>query len=115
MSHAVEIRTYRLKPGTREEFSRVFNQQASPMLDRWGVDVVGFGSSLHDPNSFYLIRRYDDAVARERSQSAFYGSEEWRLGPRDAVLACIENYVTVVLAMDDAAVEGLRRSRHGES
>ena len=115
MSHAVEIRTYRLKPGTRETFTRVFHEHAGPMLTRWGIDVVGFGPSLHDPDSFYLIRRYDDAAARARSQSAFYGSEEWKSGPRDSVLECIESYVTVVLSMDDAAVDGLRRSPHGKA
>lgn len=115
MSHVVEIRTYRLRPGARDDFARVFAEQAGPMLARWGVDVVGFGPSLHDPDSFYLIRRYDDAAAREKSQGAFYGSDEWKTGPRDAVLACIENYVTVVLPMDDAAIAGLRRAPHGKA
>ena len=115
MSQVVEIRTYRLKPGTRDTFDRVFAEAAGPMLARWGVDVVGFGSSLHDPDSFYLIRRYDDAAAREKSQGAFYGSDEWKNGPRDAVLACIESYVTVVLPMDDAAVAALRRVANGKA
>ena len=51
MNHILEIRSYQLKPGTREEFHRLFLQAALPMLQRWNVDVVAYGPSLHDPDS----------------------------------------------------------------
>ncbi len=46
---------------------------------------------------------------RQKSEDAFYGSDEWKKGPREAILADIESYTTVVLRFDDAAVLGLRR------
>lgn len=106
---AVEIRAYNLKPGARAEFDRLAREQAVPMLRRWGVDVVAFGPSPHDETSYFLIRAYADVADRQRSQDAFYGSDEWRAGPREAVLALIESYTSVVLALDDATIEGLRR------
>ena len=74
MNHFVEIRSYTLKPGTREEFQRLFLEGALPMLHRWNVDVVAYGPSLHDKNSYYLMRRFDSLAHREQSEDSFYGS-----------------------------------------
>lgn len=79
------------------------------MLQRWQVDVVAYGPSPHDADSYYLIRAYASLEAREQSQDAFYGSAEWREGPRESILALIENYTSVVLILDDLTVQGLRR------
>ena len=104
----VEIRSYTLKPGALPEFDRLVREQSLPMLVRWKVDVVAYGTSLHDDRSCYLIRAYQSLEHRQSSQDAFYGSAEWKDGPRDAILSMIESYATVVLEMDDAAVETLR-------
>jgi hypothetical protein len=109
MHHFVEVRSYNLKPGTRAEFQRLFIEEAFPLLQHWGVDVVTYGPSLHDENSYYLMRRFDSLADRERSEESFYGSDEWRKGPREAVLACIENYTEFVIELDDATVMGLRK------
>lgn len=97
MSGVAEIRTYALRPGTGAEFKRLFVEEALPMLKRWGVDVVDFGVSLDDDDAFYLIRRYPNLEERQRSQDEFYGSDEWRDGPREAILSRIEGYITVVM------------------
>ena len=109
-THAVEIRSYNLKPGTRAAFGRLMAERVLPMLQRWQVDVVACGPSTHDDDSWCLVRRYRDLAERQASQDAFYGSEEWRDGPREAVLAMIDSYTSVVLQLDDAGVESLRRS-----
>jgi hypothetical protein len=106
----VEIRSYRLKPGTAAEFDLLVTGTSAPMLRRWGIDVVAFGPSLLDGDSYYLIRAYASAKDLERSEAAFYGSDEWRLGPRGAVLACIEHYTSIVIEMDEVTIDRLRRS-----
>ncbi|MCI0609549.1 MAG: NIPSNAP family protein [Anaerolineae bacterium] len=111
MNHFVEIRSYNLKPGTRDEFHRLFIEEAFPLLQRWNVDVVAYGSSLHDENSYYLIRRFDSLDHRDQSENAFYSSDEWRQGPREAIVSLIENYTEVVLALDESTLRGLRRLR----
>jgi hypothetical protein len=107
-SHFVEIRSYNLKPGVRQEFHRLFVEEAFPMLKRWHVDVVAYGPSLHDPNFYFLMRRYDSLAHREESENAFYGSDEWKQGPREAIIALIENHTEIVLELDEATVQGLR-------
>src|SRR6266498_1665418 len=79
MSAVVEIRTYKLRPGSGAEFHRTVVEESVPMLQRWGVDVVAFGPSLDDDDSYYLIRSYPSLEERQRSQDAFYGSDEWRV------------------------------------
>ena len=106
----VEIRSYNLKPGTRDGFHRRFLAEALPMLNRWNVDVVAYGPSLHDADSYYLMRSFASVEERERSEDAFYGSDEWRQGPREAVLADIDSYTTVVVRLDEATLSGLRRT-----
>jgi hypothetical protein len=105
----VEIRSYNLKPGTRADFHRVVVEEAMPMLKRWKMDVVAFGPSPHDETSYYLIRAFADLADRQRREDAFYGSDEWRNGPRERILAPIESYTTVVIEMDEATVARLRR------
>lgn len=109
MKHLVEFRSYNLKPGSRTQFHMLMLKESMPMLERWKVDVVDFGPSVHDDNAYYLIRRYDSLNHYDESQDAFYGSDEWKLGPREAVLSFIEEYTGFVLELDDVTLEGLRR------
>jgi NIPSNAP len=104
----VEIRSYNLKPGTRERFHQRFVRESLPMLRRWKVDVVAYGPSLQDGDSWYLMRAFASIEARQKSEDAFYGSDEWKQGPREATLADIESYTTIVIRLDDAALKGLR-------
>jgi ketosteroid isomerase-like protein len=106
----LEIRCYNLKPGTRAAFRDVAEREALPLLARFGIDVVAHGPSVHDENSYYLMRTFPSLEDRQRAEDRFYGSEEWKTGPRDAVLAAIESYTTVVVPTDDATLAALRRT-----
>jgi hypothetical protein len=108
MTRLIEIRSYNLKPGTRAAFHKLFVEASLPMLKRWQVDVVAYGASLHDDDSYYLMRAYASLEERQRSQDAFYGSDEWLKGPREALLAMIESYTTIVIEVDEPTLEGLR-------
>jgi ketosteroid isomerase-like protein len=104
----VEIRSYNLKPGTRDRFHQLFLKEALPMLKRWKVDVVGYGPSLHDADSYFLMRAFDGVEPRQKSEDAFYGSEEWIKGPRERILADIDAYTTIVVRIDESTLNGLR-------
>ena len=104
----VEIRTYRLKPGTIEDFVAVMRNQAAPLLAAAGLDVVACGRSLVDDDA-YLIRAFPSLEEREAQEDAFYSSAVWREGPREAIVSRIESYHTVVIELDKAVVDGMRR------
>ena len=109
MNHLIEIRSLNLKPGTREKFHRLYIEEALPLLKRWNFDVVAHGLSLHDENTYYVIRRYDSLTQREQMEEAYYASDDWRKGPREAMLALIESYTDVVFELDEVTVQGLRK------
>lgn len=111
MKRIVEIRSYNLKPGRRDEFHRLVVEKSLPLVRNRGVDVVDFGPSPHDENSYYLIRAYASLEERVASHEAFYGSPEWRQGPRAAILALIESDTSIVLELDESVVDLLRRPR----
>jgi len=109
MNHFVEIRSIEIKPGQREEFHRLYIEKSVPLLQQFNFDLVAYGPSLQEENSYYVIRRYDSLPQREQMEEAFYGSDDWKLGPREGIMALLENYVDIVLELDDITVQGLRR------
>jgi len=111
MRRILEVRGYNLRPGTRGEFHRLMAEVAAPMLESWKVDVVAYGPSPQDENSYFLMRTYAGLEDRKESQSRFYGSDDWKKGPRDAVLACIESYTSIVIEVDETTLQGLRRAQ----
>ncbi|MDI9240311.1 NIPSNAP family protein [Lysobacter sp. LF1] len=113
MQRLVQIRSYQLQPGMRTPFHRAFIEQAMPMLRDCHHDVVAHGPSPHQDDAYFLIRAYDDLADLNARQDAFYGSAQWRQGPREAVLAMIRTYLDTVLWLSPDAVEDLRRRNAG--
>lgn len=106
----VEIRSYALKPGAASEFHSVVTSTAIPMLHARGFDVVAFGPSPHDPNAYFLIRAFDDLPHLRAQEEAFYSSDAWRQGPREAIVSRIESYLDTILWLSDDSIDDLRSS-----
>ncbi|MEV7024869.1 NIPSNAP family protein [Kitasatospora sp. NPDC093558] len=107
----LEIRTYRLKPGTGEEFVRVMREESVPLLENAGIRVVDCGASLVAEDGHeeaYLIRAFASLEAHRDQEAAFYGSDAWRRGPREAIVSRIDSYHTIVLDVPDEAAEAFR-------
>ena len=96
----LDVRTYKLVPGGREEFDRIIREGALPMLRRAGISVVGYGPSIVDDDGYFLMRSFQSAAEREEQLGSFYGSDEWRESYEDAVMALIENYHTIVIPLN---------------
>jgi hypothetical protein len=109
----VEVRSYNLVPGQREAFEHLVHETL-PLLELHGIDVVAHGPSQHDATTYFLIRAFRSPADRLRREELFYGSEEWRNGPRDRVLSLIESFTTVVIELDRAIVAGLRHANNHE-
>lgn len=93
----VDLRTYRLAPGGRQEFDRIFREVALPMLRSRGIDIVGYGPSLVDDRHYYLARAFRSEPERERELAAFYGSDAWRGPYAETVSSLIETYHHLVV------------------
>ena len=108
MRKFVEIRSYNIEPGTLAQFDQLVRQKLLPLLQKRDIEVIAFGPSLHDDASYFVMRAYASLAARAVSQDTMYASEEWKLGPREALLDLIENYTSVVIEMDAATIQALR-------
>jgi hypothetical protein len=106
----LEVRTYRLHPGARDEFVRVMREESVPMLERHGIRSVVCGASLVAEDGFeeaYLVRAFDSLEQRAAQEAAFYSSPEWREGPREAIVSRIESMHTIVIEATAEAVHAL--------
>jgi hypothetical protein len=93
----VEILTLGLKPGVRAKFHELYVTQSLPLQRKWKIDVIDHGPSRHDDDSYYVVRRFASLADRERVEEAFYGSDDWKLGPRAAILGMIESLSFIVV------------------
>ncbi|AKU17399.1 NIPSNAP family protein [Luteipulveratus mongoliensis] len=106
----LEIRTYRLHPGTQQEFVRVMREEAFPLLRERGIRIVAGGPSLVAEDGHeeaYLIRAFDSLEQRDVQEDGFYSSTPWHDGPREAILSRIVDFHTIVIEASEQAVEAL--------
>ncbi|WP_061720395.1 NIPSNAP family protein [Enterobacter ludwigii] len=107
---AVELLQYILKPGTGREFHKIMVEISAPLHRGAGIDIIAFGNSIHDEDSYYLIRSFDDIEHMKTSQDKFYMSDEWKNGPRQAIIERIQTSVKSVLILPTMAIDGLRNN-----
>jgi NIPSNAP len=95
-----EILTLDIKPGRRDEFHNVYVTQSVPLLKKWNFDLVAYGPSLHDANSYYVIRRFKNLEDREKSENAFYSSDDWKSGPRNGIMGLVDHFAYAVVSAE---------------
>ena len=57
----------------------------------------GARPSLHDEDTYYVVRAFKSLEDRQRSEDAFYGSDDWRKGPGTAILDLIDHLAQIVV------------------
>ena len=104
----VEIRAYRLQPGTRAQFHAAATNHALPMVRAYGMDVVTHGPVPNDDNGYFLVRSFASLDELTAQEDEFYGSAPWREGPRESLVSRIVTYVDTLLWLGPAAIADLR-------
>jgi hypothetical protein len=74
----VEVRSYRIKPGLREEFVKLFETRAVPAQRSNGMRILGPLLDLEKPDQFVFLRGFPSLEERERMKDAFYEGELWK-------------------------------------
>lgn len=108
MKKTVEILQYTLHKGTGAAFHAIMQEISVPLHQRHGIDVVSFGNSLHDIDCYYLIRAFESADNMNTVLNSFYACADWRYGPRESIINCIETCIKTVMNLPSASVDGLR-------
>ncbi|MDX8000131.1 NIPSNAP family protein [Xenorhabdus sp. Reich] len=108
----IEILQYELKAGTGEEFHSIMMEISVPLHKKRGIDVVSYGSSLHDPDSYYLLRAFDGFDEMHEMLTEFYKSSDWIKGPRVGIIERIDKSVKSIIELPALSIDALRVRQH---
>jgi NIPSNAP len=97
MPAIVEMRTYRISPGKRDQFLKTFESRAIPAHREIGMQVVGPFLALDDPDTFFWIRAFPDQASRDSMKSEFYDGSLWKDELEDLMLPMLEQYHVVLV------------------
>ena len=100
----VEMRTYKLKKGTRPKILAVFAKSLIPQCKRIGMKVAGPFASVEDDVTVFWMRGFPDAAARQRMSNEFYGGKAWADELSDAFMPNMESYQVTAVEMPESAV-----------
>ena len=92
----VEVRAYRIKPGHREEFIRLFETRAIPALRAHGMKIQGPFIDLENPNKFVWLRSFPSLEERERMKNDFYGGELWKRELEKIAMPLLDSYDVIL-------------------
>src|SRR5687768_6048578 len=88
----VEVRSYRIKPGRREEFIEFFETRAVPAQRTLGMKILGPLLDLEDPDKFVFLRSFPSLDERDRMKDLFYEGELWKNELESIAMPMIERY-----------------------
>ena len=92
----VEVRSYRIKPGKREEFIRMFETRSVPAQHSHGIKIIGPFLDVENPNKFVFLRSFPSLEERERMKAAFYGSDLWKNELEGYAMPLLESYDVIL-------------------
>jgi quinol monooxygenase YgiN len=92
----VEVRTYRIKPGRREEFIELFETRAGPALQTHGMKVIGPMIDLENPNKFVFLRAFPSMEELHRMKDEFYEGKLWKEELEQVAMPMLESYDVIL-------------------
>jgi heme-degrading monooxygenase HmoA len=96
MTMIVEVRSYRIKPGHREEFVKFFETRAVPAQRALGIKTLGPLLDLENPNKFVFLRSFPSLNERDRMKNAFYEGELWKNELESIAMPMLESYDVIL-------------------
>jgi hypothetical protein len=100
----VEMRTYKTKPGRREEFMEIFRNKSVPAHADIGMKILGPFPSVEDPETFFFMRGFPDLASREPMKAKFYEGELWKRELENVLLPMLEKYDVVLVEDTNGAI-----------
>ena len=100
----IEMRTYKTKPGKREEFLNVFRSKSIPTHNEIGMKILGPFLSIEDPDTFFFMRGFPDLASREPMKAKFYEGELWKRELENLLMPMLEKYDVVLVEDPDGQV-----------
>ena len=79
-----ELRQYVIRPGKKDEWVRMMEDEIIPFQQSQGMVIVGSFTGEEDDSVYVWIRRFDSEAEREVLYGKVYESDHWKndIGPR---------------------------------
>ena len=100
----VEMRTYRTKPGKRDEFLEVFRTRSVSAHHEIGMTILGPFLSIEDPDVFFFMRGFPDLASREPLKAKFYEGQLWKQELEQVLMPMLEKYDVVLVDDPDGLI-----------
>ena len=100
----VEVRSYRIVPGRREEFIRLFESRAVPALRAHGMKVLGPLIDVENPNKFVWLRSFPSLEERDRMKKAFYEGDLWKNELEALAMPMLDSYDVILCETSSGCV-----------
>lgn len=108
----VEVRSYRIIPGCRDEFLEFFRTKAIPALRSHGMKVVGPLIDVENPNKFVWLRSFPSITERTRLKQIFYEGDLWKNEMESIAMPMIDSYDVILCETSPGFVtEGLEETK----
>jgi heme-degrading monooxygenase HmoA len=101
----IEMRTYKTKPGKREEFLQTFRSRSIPAHKGIGMKILGPFLSIEDPDTFFFMRGFPDLKSREPMKAKFYEGELWKRELEKVLMPMLDRYEVVLVDDPDGQIQ----------
>ena len=96
----IEMRTYKIKPGKREQFLAIFEAKSVPAHQEIGMKILGPFRSIEDPDTFFFMRGFPDLESRDPMKARFYEGELWKRELEQTLMPMLDKYDVVLVEAD---------------
>jgi hypothetical protein len=103
----IELRTYKLKPGKRQEFVETFRLKSMPKHAELGMKILGPFLSIEDSDTLFFMRGFPDIASREPMKAQFYEGDLWKSELEKIMMPLIDKYEVLVVEDPDNLVQWL--------
>jgi NIPSNAP len=93
----IEMRTYKTKPGKRDQFLEIFRSKSVPAHEEIGMKILGPFLSIEDPDTFFFMRGFPDLASREPMKAKFYEGELWKRELEAVLMPMLDKYDVVLV------------------
>jgi hypothetical protein len=98
----IEMRTYKTKPGKRDEFLEIFRTRSIPAHRALGMAISQPFLSVEDPDTFFFMRGFPDLASREPMKARFYESDLWKQELEAVLMPMLDEYKVVLVEGPDS-------------
>jgi hypothetical protein len=88
----IEVRTYKIRPGQRDQIMELLRSRLFPLHQEIGIRVLGPFPSAEDQDTLVWLRAFPDAASRDSMTKTLYGGPAWKDELEQLILPSITDH-----------------------